>query len=55
MEIQQAMRSSKKYMLEGEVHVDEFFIGGPEDQKRGSKQRRKKISSCKKIKVTYLV
>lgn len=33
--IQQAMQSSKQHPLTGEVHVDEFSIGGPEDQKRG--------------------
>jgi hypothetical protein len=33
--IQQAMRSSGKCPLEGVVHVDEFFIGGEEEGKRG--------------------
>lgn len=31
--IQQAMQSSKQYPLKGEVNVDEFFIGGPEEEK----------------------
>lgn len=33
--IQQAMASSLKNPLTGLVHVDEFWIGGPEEQKRG--------------------
>jgi hypothetical protein len=39
--VQQAMQSSKQNPQTGEVHIDEFFIGGPEDQKRGhSKENR---------------
>lgn len=41
--IQQAMQSSKGNKLSGEVHVDEFFIGGPEDQKRGRSKGKKKL------------
>jgi hypothetical protein len=41
--IQQAMQSSKQYPLTGEVHVDEFFIGGPEDQKRGRSKGDKRL------------
>lgn len=41
--IQQAMQSSKQYKLVGEVHVDEFFIGGPEEQKRGRSKGKKKL------------
>lgn len=41
--IQKAMRSTCRYPLEGEVHVDEFFIGGPEDQKRGRSAGKKKL------------
>ena len=33
--LQQAMKSSCLYPLGGEVHVDEFFIGGPEENRRG--------------------
>lgn len=33
--IQQAMQSSGNYPLTGEVHVDECWIGGPEEGKRG--------------------
>ena len=29
--VEQAMRSSFRYPLEGKVHVDEFFIGGEEN------------------------
>lgn len=41
--IQQAMKSSKKYPLEGEVQVDDFFIGGPEEQKRGRSKGKKRL------------
>lgn len=41
--IQQAMKSSKQHPLEGEVHVDEFFIGGPEEQKRGRSKGNKRL------------
>ena len=41
--IQQAMKSSQKYPLDGEVHVDEFFIGGPEENKRGRSKGAKRL------------
>ena len=41
--IQQAMHSSKQYPLTGEVHVDELFVGGPEEQKRGRSKGEKKL------------
>jgi len=41
--IQQAMSSSLKYSLTGTIHVDEFFLGGPEDQKRGRSKGDKKL------------
>lgn len=41
--IQQAMASSLKYPLTGIVHVDEFSIGGPEEQKRGRSRGAKKL------------
>ena len=41
--IQQAMQSSKLYPLEGEVHVDEFFLGGPEEGKRGRSKGKKRL------------
>jgi hypothetical protein len=41
--IQQAMASSLTSPLEGTVHVDEFFIGGPEEQKRGRNKGNKKL------------
>lgn len=41
--IQQAMQSSKQYPLEGEVNVDEFFIGGPEEGKRGRSKGKKRL------------
>jgi len=42
-EIQQAMASSLQYPLEGVVHVDEFMIGGSEEQKRGRSKGAKKL------------
>jgi len=41
--LQQAMQSSKQHPLTGEVHIDEFFIGGPEDQKRGRSKGNKRL------------
>ena len=41
--IQQAMASSLKNPLTGTVHVDEFFVGGPEEQKRGRSKGDKKL------------
>ena len=41
--IQQAMRSSGQYKLEKEVHVDEFWIGGPEEQKPGRSHGKKRL------------
>lgn len=41
--IQQAMRSEGNHPLTGEVHVDECWIGGPEEQKRGRSHGNKKL------------
>ena len=41
--IQQAMHSSLMYPLQGEVHVDELWIGGPEQSKRGRSKGTKKL------------
>lgn len=41
--IQQAMQSSLMYPLQGEIHVDEFWIGGPEQIKRGRSKGSKKL------------
>lgn len=41
--IQQAMQSSKQNPLSGEVQIDEFFIGGPEEQKRGRSKGNKRL------------
>lgn len=41
--LQQAMQSSGKYPLTGEVHVDEFLIGGAEMEKRGRSKGKKKL------------
>ena len=40
--IQQAMQSSLQHPLKGVVHVDEFWVGGPEEQKRGRSLGSKK-------------
>ena len=40
--IQQAMQSSQRYPLES-VHVDEFLIGGPEENKRGRSKGKKRL------------
>jgi transposase-like protein len=41
--VQQAMQSSFNYPLTGEVHVDECFIGGEEEQKKGRSKGKKKL------------
>lgn len=41
--IQQAMQSSLNYPLQGEIHVDELWIGGPEESKRGRSKGLKKL------------
>jgi len=41
--VQQAMASSLKFLLFGEVHVDECFIGGEETQKRGRSKGKKRL------------
>ena len=41
--VQQAMESSLKYPLTGEVHVDECYIGGEETQKQGRSKGKKKL------------
>ncbi len=41
--LQQVMGSSKKHPLEGEIHIDEFLVGGQEEQKRGRSKGKKKL------------
>jgi len=41
--VQEAMQSSGLYKLKGEVHIDECWIGGPEDQKQGRSHGNKKL------------
>ena len=41
--IQQAMQSSLQNPLTGLVHIDEFWIGGPEEEKRGRSLGNKKM------------
>ena len=41
--VQQAMASSLQFPLTGVVHVDEFMIGGAEEQKRGRNKGNKKL------------
>jgi transposase-like protein/DNA-directed RNA polymerase subunit RPC12/RpoP len=40
--IQTAMTSSECYPLTGEIHIDEFFVGGPEENKQGRTKDSKK-------------
>ena len=42
MEIQQAMKSSGNYPLTGTVHVDEFYVGGEEEEVFGRSSSSKK-------------
>lgn len=42
--VQEAMKSSDKNMLKGEVHVDEFSFGGPEKGKVGRSRSNKKVA-----------
>ena len=42
--VQQAMRSSGNYLLKGEVHVDEFYVGGQEEGgNRGRSKGNKRL------------
>src|ERR1035437_1841690 len=41
--IQQAMQSIKLHPISGKVHVDEFYIGGEEEGKRGRSKGDKKL------------
>ena len=41
--LQQAMQSSKQHQISGIVHVDEFYIGGEEEGKRGRSKGNKKL------------
>lgn len=41
--VHQAMKSSRHYPLEGEVHIDEFLIGGPEEENRGRDYGKKRL------------
>lgn len=41
--VQQAMASSLNYPLTGLVHIDEFMVGGSEEQKRGRNKGKKKL------------
>ena len=50
--LQQVMKSSQQYLLEGEIHIDEFYIGGAEEQKRGRSKGKKKLVVLALEKVT---
>lgn len=41
--VQQAMNSSGRYPLDGEVHVDEFYVGGEEEGTHGRGAKKKKL------------
>ena len=49
--VQKVMKSSQKHLLTGEVHVDEFFIGGPEknQQGRGAEKKRLVVVAVEKV------
>jgi len=47
--IQQAMKSSESHPIAGLVHIDEFFVGGPEEEKQG------RTTDSKKKKATIVV
>jgi hypothetical protein len=47
--LQQVVKSCQQYPLKGEIHVDEFYIGGAEEQKRG----RSKEVSCFSFRKSY--
>lgn len=41
--VQQAMKSSGRYPLDGEVHVDEFYVGGEEEGTHGRGAKKKRL------------
>lgn len=43
MKVMQAMKSSGNFLLEGDVEVDEFVVGGQEEGVRGRKNDKKKL------------
>lgn len=43
IKLQKAMESSLNHPLKGTIHVDEFLIGGPEENKRGRSKGAKKL------------
>lgn len=42
--VQQAMKSSLNHPLTGIIHVDEFMVGGPEENKKGRSKGLKKLA-----------
>lgn len=40
--VMEAMKSSKKMPLKGKVEVDEFFVGGPQEGKKGRSEGKKR-------------
>ena len=42
--VQQAMESSLNHPLTGTIHVDEFMVGGPEENKKGRSKGLKKLA-----------
>jgi hypothetical protein len=41
--VQQAMKNSLNHPLTGIIHVDEFMVGGPEENKKGRSKGLKKL------------
>lgn len=44
--VQQSMKSSDKFPLEGKVHIDEFVFGGKEKGKQGRSSTSQKLKIC---------
>lgn len=46
VKIQKSMKSSEKYLLLNEVHIDEFMYGQKEENKQGRSSTSKKLKIC---------
>lgn len=50
--VRKAMESSKQYLMEGEVNVDEFVVGGKEENKQGRSYDTKKVKAIIAVELT---
>jgi len=50
--VRKAMESSKQYLMEGEVNVDEFVVGGKEESKQGRSYDTKKVKAIIAVELT---